>query len=293
MPCEVCDGLPSGLAELAGLVADSSQPEVRRSQALERLVPTIEAIARQVATRFRRQLQNDLVEESRTIIWERIGQYNRTAGRFEHWCRTVLYHYAVDLWREAKRGPVRPAVGGDEPSAALELAVAVDGDGDEVMERCRELRAVLDRIAWAPPRGVRYFSVLLLHLRLVMARHLTQGPRSEDPAWRGELPDLVEWLLPWHWEEAQGRFKQDWPPLAQLWTEVREIIREPTLPIEAPMLCQVVGPLLPASSQLTPDVWNHWVHRAKYEARHRLEDGAVWTRCFNRLLPDRLGGGPP
>ena len=287
MPGAQSNERATGSARLAGLVADFSQPEAIRCRALESLVPTIEAIACQVATRFRGQLQDDLVEESRTVIWERIGQYNPTAGRFEDWCRTVLYHYAVDLCRKAKSGPVRQAVGGDEPSAALELAVTIDDNGDEVMERCRELRNALDRIAWAPSRGVSYFAVLLLHLRLVIARHLTQDQLSEDPAWRGELPDLIEWLLPWRSEEAQGRFKQDWPPLAHIWTEVREMIREPTLPIEAPRLCNVVERLLPVSSQLPPELWNQWVHRAKDQARDRLQDEMAWSRCFSRLLPDR------
>jgi len=287
MSSEPCDDLPTGLAELAALVADLDQPEGRRSQALARLVPTIESNACQVATRFRRHLQEDLVGESVTVIWMRIGQYSRAAGRFEDWCRTVLYHYAVDLWRKAKSGPVRPAVGGDEPSAALELAAAVEDHSDEVIERCRELRAVLDRLAWSPPRGVNYFAVLLLHLRLVMARHLTHAPLNEDPAWRGELPDLVESLLPWSAEEAESRFKHDWPPLRQIWEGACKLLRERTLTIEVSRPCDVVERWLPASSQLTPELWNQWVHRAKDRAKHRLQDEAAWSRCFSRLLPDR------
>jgi hypothetical protein len=161
------------------------------------------------------------------------------------------------------------------------------------MERCRELRAWLDRIAWAPSRGVHYFPVLLLQLRLVMARCLTQDQLSEDAFWRSELAQVVESLLPWHAAEDQACFKRDWPPLGQLWSATREAIGAPATRIEAPVLCEVVRPMLPASSQLTPDVWNHWVHRAKHEARHRLQDEVVWARCFSRLLPDRVRGDPP
>lgn len=291
MPRTICNELPTGLTELACLVADSSQPEEVRCHALESLVPTIEAIARQVTTGYRRSLRDDLIAESRTVIWLHVRQYNRSAGRFEDWCRTVLYNYAVDLWRKSKSGPVRPALGGDETQAALELAVAVDDNSDEVMERCRELRQVLDKIRWAPTRGVHYFAVLLLQLRFVTARHLTHDQLSEDAAWRGELPELVEWLLPWDLNEDRACLRQDWPPLSQLWSAARDVICDTSLRLDAPVLCQVVGHLLPASSQLTPDVWNQWVHRAKYEARHRLQDEVVWTRCFSRLLPDRLGGG--
>ncbi len=181
MPRELFSDLPADSSALACIVADSSQPEKTRSYALERLVPAIEAIAGQVATGFQRCLRDDLVAESRTIIWLRVHQFNPSAGRFEDWCRTVLYHYAVDLWRKAKSGVVKPAVGGDDSEAMMDLAVTVDTgeESDEAMERCRELRAVLDRIAWVPSRGVHYFSVLLLQLRLVVARRLTQDHLGE------------------------------------------------------------------------------------------------------------------
>jgi len=294
MPRGPFSDLPTDASGLACLVADPSQPEERRRRALERLVPTIEAIARQVAKGFRRCLGDDLVAESRTIVWLRVHQFNPSVGRFEDWCRTVLHHCAVDLWRKAKCGVVRPAAGGDDSEAAMDLAVTVDVDeeSEEAMERCRELRAVLERIAWGPSRGVHYFSVLLLQLRLVVARHLTQDQLSEDAVWRSELPQFVEWLLPWRADEQQACFRQGWPPLEQVWSALREVICEPASRIEAPVLCEVMGRLLPPSLQLTPDVWNHWVHRAKHEARHRLQDEAVWTRCFSRLLPDRLGGAP-
>lgn len=289
MPRELRNNLPTDLSALASLVADSSQPQERRCHVLERLVPAIEVIARQVATGFRRCLRDDLLRESRTIIWSRVHQFHPSVGRFEDWCRTVLHHHAVDVWRKAKSGPVRPALGGDDADATLELAVAVADNSDEVMARCRELREVLDRISWAPSHGVHYFAVLLLQLRFVVAHHLTRSPLSEDTDWRGELPELVEWLLPWNSNEDRACLKQDWPPLAQLWSAARDVICDSSLRIEAPPLCDVVGRLLPTSSQLTPELWNQWVHRAKDQARHRLQDEIAWSRCFSRLLPDRCG----
>ncbi|NLX99920.1 MAG: sigma-70 family RNA polymerase sigma factor [Rhodopirellula sp.] len=289
MPRERFSDLPTDASALACLVGDSSQTEEKRSYALEMLVPTIEAVAGQVATGCRRRFREDLVAESRTIIWLRVHQFNPSAGRFDDWCRTVLHNYAVDLWRKSNSGLVRPAAGGDESGAAMDLAVTVDTDqeSEEAMERCRELRAALDRIAWAPSRGVYYFSVLLLQLRLAMARRLTQDQLNADAVWRSELPQFVEWLLPWRPDEDRACFKRNWPPLGQVWSAVREVICEPPSRIEAPVLCEVVGRWLPASSQLTPDVWNHWVHRAKREARDRVRDEVVWARCFSRLLPDR------
>lgn len=289
MPLELRGDLPADLSDLACLVGDSSQPQERRCQALELLVPAIEAIARQVAPRIRKPCRGDLIAESRSLIWSRIDQFDPDLGRFEDWCRTVLHNYSIDLWRRSNRGPVKPAAGGDAPDAALQSAVAIAPDDrvDEAIEVFRQLRAVLDRIAWPASREVHYYAVLLLQLRLAVARRLTPEPLDGDDLWRSELPELIDWLVPWHPDENSACIKAGWPSLAELWSAYCGAIRDSGLRIEAPRLSQVVGRLLPPPAQLTPDVWNHWVHRAKREARRRVQDDGVWTRCFNGLLPDR------
>lgn len=160
------------------------------------------------------------------------------------------------------------------------------------MSRCRELRTVLDRIAWPPSRAVHYFAVLLLQLRLAAARQLTQGELSQDVSWRADLSQHVEWLLPWRPGEQQAGLKRDWPPLETVWKAISTAIGNPAVRIEAEVICRTIAPLLPPAAQLTPDVWNQWVHRAKAQARSQVLDDAVWARCFGRLLPDYQRGGP-
>ncbi len=158
------------------------------------------------------------------------------------------------------------------------------------MTRCRELRAVLDRIAWPPSRAVHYFAVLLLQLRLAAARQLTREELSQDASWRADLSQLVQWLLPWHPGERQAGFKRGWPPLESVWRAISTALGDPAVKIEAELICRTITPLLPPAAQLTPDVWNQWVHRAKDQARNQVQDGAVWAGCFGRLLPDYQRG---
>ncbi len=291
MPFEPPYELPADSSELARLVADSRQPCDTRERSLERLMPTIEALARPIASRYRGSSHDEFVAESASIVWTRIHQFDPARGRFEDWCRTVLGRYAIDVWRKSQ-GPVKPAVGGEGGPEAFET-VAIDASleaAEEIMTRSRELRSVLDRVAWPPSGTVNYFAVLLLQLRWVAARQLTHESFSGDAAWRAELPQLISWLLPWHPREDEARLKPDWPPLERLWAALCPAIRDPAVTIDAAVICDWVAPLLPPTRQLTPDVWNQWVHRAKGHARTRVADEAVWARCFRRLLPDHPRG---
>ena len=193
MPLDAQHELPSDRTALACLVADSRQSQETRDCALERLLPMIEAIAGQVAARFRSNTYEELVAESGAVVWSRIRRFTPEYGCFEDWCRTVLTNHAIDQWRQRKRNPVQPATGGDGLNLALEAAVDDTGDAsEEAMTRCRERRSVLDRIAWPPSRAVHYYAVLLLQLRLVAARYLTQGQLSRDASWRADLSRHVE-----------------------------------------------------------------------------------------------------
>lgn len=292
MPFDSTCELLADASALACLVADTRQRPDARDRGLQQLRPVIESIARRVSAGFRGNWHHDLVAESCAIIWLQLPRFDPARGRFEDWCRVVLYRYALDVWRKSRRGPVRPAVGGDEVHAMLE-AIADDDARDaseDALARCREARRVLDRIAWPPPRAVDYFAVLLLQLRVAAARYLTQGALSQDAAWRADLPLHVEWLLPWHPAEQQRPLKRDWPPLATCWESVRAALATPAARIDADALCRTIAACLPPAAQLTPDVWNQWVHRAKDQARTRVQDEAVWARCFARLLPDYQRG---
>jgi DNA-directed RNA polymerase specialized sigma24 family protein len=162
------------------VVADTRQPQAVREHSLQQLRPVIESIARRVSAGFRGNLHQDLIAESCAIVWLQIPRFDPARGRFEDWCRVVLYHHALDVWRKSRRGPVRPAVGGDAVQAMMEAVVNDDARaaGVEALARCREARRVLDRIAWPAPRAVDYFAVLLLQLRVAAARYLTPGPLS-------------------------------------------------------------------------------------------------------------------
>jgi DNA-directed RNA polymerase specialized sigma24 family protein len=246
MPRDAQHELPSDGTALACLAADIGQLQEVRERAWERLFPVIEGIARQVASRFRGSLHDELAAESAAIIWMRIQRFQPECGRFEDWCRTVLYHDAIDVWRSRKLSPVPPAAGGEGPNLALEAA----------------------------------------------ARQLTQGELSRDASWRAELSQHIQWLLPWHPGEQQAGLKRDWPPLQTVWKAISTAIGNPAVKIEAELICRTIAPLLPPGTQLTPDVWNQWVRRAKDQARTQVQDEPVWARCFSRLLPDYQRGGP-
>ncbi len=289
MPSHRRSDLPGDSSELAKMIANASQPSDCADRAMEKLWPLIDSIARKTAASFPLRMRSDLSSEAGAIIWSRLGQFDPARGRFEDWCRTVLYHYNVDQFRKTQSSIVRPAFGGSGNTVADLCSGndALDTDSEEQWKRCLQLRVTLDRLSWQPSRGVHYFAVLLLQLRLAMARCLTPQQKAEYVLWKQELPELIEMLLPWTLDESRTCLKPDWPLLSDLWAAVHKVICQPASRIDAPAFCQIVQRQLPDSTHLTADVWNHWVSRAKREARNRLQDEDVWHHCFGRLLPDR------
>jgi hypothetical protein len=135
MPLDALHELPSDGTALACLAADIGQLQEVRERAWEQLFPVIEGIARQVASRFRGSLDDELATESAAIIWMRIQRFQPECGRFEDWCRTVLYHHAIEaydllaLWPKLRR--IRPELieqlGGMEASARVAAVFTARG----------------------------------------------------------------------------------------------------------------------------------------------------------------------
>jgi len=284
-----CQDLPEDAGELACLCLDLGQPEDRRDRALQKLLPPITRLARRVAAGFPRSFREEFVAQAESVVWERLRHFDPAKGRFEDWCRTVLYHHNVDELRRASAGVVLAAPGGDDPRAVqrVELNAGADADSDQLLDLLRELRRVLDRLSWQPARGVDYFAVLLLQLRLVVARILVAQTGGAEPEHAVPLRELVEWSLPWREEEAAACMKPGWPTLQASWDALCRILKGAHRRIETRMLCDAVCPQLPDARRLSPDVWNHWVNRAKRKARQRLRDPETWERLLGRLLPDR------
>ena len=292
MPPSTHSDLPADPAELARIVADNSQPGDRVNTAMELLLPTISLVAQKVVNRpvFSERLHRDLSDEAGDIIWQKLGQFDPAQGRFECWCYTVLYRKFLDQSKKLRSGLVQPAVGEDDSSILSATAENVDSreELEDLLQRCRELRAALNRVAWPPRRNVHHFAVLLLHLRFVMAGRWKTYGEVGDESRRRELPELIEWLLPWNHQESQACLKPGWPRLAELWSATKQEIRQSVSRIDIPTMCSTIQSLLPPSVCLTTDVWNQWAQRAKREARKRLGDEGLWERCFSGLLPDSL-----
>ena len=95
MPTQSGATLPEDDDGLARLAADAGQPSPLRRQAFERLIPTIEWVARRVSVRFAGHWREDVLADAPGDIWGAIRQFP-LGGRFEPWCYVVLRNRWLD-----------------------------------------------------------------------------------------------------------------------------------------------------------------------------------------------------
>ncbi len=91
---------------LAAIVGDSSQSMSIRNAAYEKLMPTVEKIAKRVLQHFGwSNDQEDLLNEGLMHVRLQVqeGKFDRTRSNFTIWCKTVLTNFICDQIRKQKR----------------------------------------------------------------------------------------------------------------------------------------------------------------------------------------------
>lgn len=114
---------------LAKLVTKGGSPE-ERDRAMAALVPIIRSVARRVARQFSGQGARELIEESPSIICEKLLEkpFDASKGRFESWCMLVLRNTSIDNFRKARRYRRFSDGLGENPAAGMEGLVHGSGD---------------------------------------------------------------------------------------------------------------------------------------------------------------------
>jgi hypothetical protein len=277
--------------ELARIVIDPARLASQRENAWNRLVPVIRRVAEEKAGFCR-----EAVENAVGCIWEMLdpgasggqGKYDPTRGNFVNWCAVVIYRHALDLQRQEKRRPAvllpaeceeKGAGGRRDPAVEREAHV------ETLLERKERLRGALDRIGpsfGSTAHGTDYFAVLLLKLRLAMAKQVV--PADVLEAVGGHFADFLAWCLPWIGAEPGRCFRAGWPTLAAIWTDIGKRLEQPPHALDGAALCERLSCLL--GVVITPDVWNHWVKSAKNKAQSCLA-AEEWQSLFAPFFPDR------
>jgi hypothetical protein len=277
--------VPDEPTALALVVQDDKQTEAHRHAALEsldRLV--IQRISSNLAPE-----SDEFHQEALAFIWNRLAinrKFDPDRGRFEAWCTTILHRFHIDLERRRIRSRRRQVNDFD----VEDLPDPCEGSADHVedlLDRMNRLLDSLDCISAgfdATCREVDYFAVLLLQLRLAMARRIRLEPDDADLL-PEKVSELITWAMPWRLGEGDRSFKPGWPVLQAVWEVVGEALNQPPFSLGAPELCDLLTQLIGRTSVVTADLWNHWVKRAKEQTRVRV-DQRTWEDCFADFLPD-------
>lgn len=213
----------------------------------------------------------------------RKGRYDEARNTFRSWCIAVLRNQAIDLARrsghcwlesDAEKAPFAEAIG-SKRNALGQLEIA-----EEIDRWSRDLRQVIDAIAWEPSGGsVDYFAAVLLQLRLGLWVSITRCDVSCDttPA------EAAEWLLPWHRHEEERALRRGLPAIGMVWIELAKRSDQPP---NAEVLCETVNRLAGDPRALSAPVWRQWCHRARKESQRRISP-AEWQEWFARWFPQR------
>lgn len=253
----------------------------QRNAAARHLEAEIAAIARRISASYSGYLQQEIAEQAVSHIWPRLSEYRAEKASFRCWCRAVLFHFAVDLWRRERR--YRRAV----PENAKEDPPHAVATVEEYEQIHAERRRALDRLPSVPPKtnAVHYSAVLLLKLRLALAASLA---REMPDDWHApplrRRSEFVARCLPWRPEEEEWRCKQGWPALASVWQCVGSSIDHEPFYVTDDEFCELLSKLF--RDEFPASDWRQWVRRAKIAAQGTLGDTS-WNRLFGDLMPDR------
>jgi hypothetical protein len=288
------------------LVNDPNASKNEKDAAWERLVPVIERIALQVARRrygltkrvrrIARRSADEEAEEGRdqeevvpglseleqeavTHVYHKIGMFK--GPNFSAWCRVVLKNLRKDLVRRYNKS-LTVAFGDPEEDLCSESSVlpepeAVQYDDrqvDEWLKLRREFEHALARMGDAlglpSGKGVDYFAVLLLYLRLnvvrIGARLAVLPTQGCDPS-QLTAAELAEWLLPWRPADAARTFKPNWPTLQAIWELLATKLNAEPPPWPADTLPNLINSLAPPTRLNAAT----WTKRAREQAERHLD----------------------
>ncbi|MBI2806674.1 MAG: hypothetical protein HYX68_16970 [Planctomycetes bacterium] len=277
--------LPDDPTELALVTCDDTKPEEQRSAAWQKLAVMIQAWAN-----HKYGANSELCSEAVGWMWEKRKRFR--GGCYQAWCQVVLDRRRADLDRTRRR------VIGVSLSEHVKLiserpSTAQGGEDQDLLTAFRfeadlkRLRKEIERLerCFPSPRGngVHYYAILLVQLRLALARRLRGFAGDESNFGDHGFSDFLVAHLPWTNDELT--FRAGWPLLREIWIALQDCLSQPPHWCNGQRFCGLINELLAGKTQLTPDVWRHWCKRAKEMARKEVT-ASDWDELFAPFLQD-------
>ncbi len=150
-----------------------------------------------------------------------------------------------------------------------------------LMVRVRELEQLIARIRPQSQSGrVNYFAVYLFHLRLTIAKRLVNSSVAPSKL-KKSLSEIVETLVPWHAEDNALRFLPEFPPIYEIWDQMRTEIDNPGRDITVQTVIRAVHVLNHDKTEgiLTPSRWYAWVKRSRFKMMEAAGE-SEWKRVM-------------
>jgi hypothetical protein len=256
----------------------------------EEQVTRILRLAWEVGRRYPALVALELAEEAVGHVYEHLASFDPQRGAFDAWCRTLLTHRGVDLFRKWRRHARATSPEVLAVVATTEEILAVQNKTEAAEEMLEQVRSALDRLRQqdketAPARDggheIDYYAVLLLHLRLVLASRASRVLKAERLAVEGGLADFVSRRLPWRPGEEKRRFRGGNPTLDELWKALVADIDGHRCRRINDRLCQVLSDL--GGEVVSKQRWATWCQRARDWACRVLETSR-WEHVFGSWL---------
>ncbi len=277
----------------------------QRDAAFDRLLPTIERIGQF----FHRRYPNGPIEspaDAAAVIWQRLAKYNPTKGSFSKWSCVVVHNWIktrfcqetsrrsfFEIEKQYKKTaddetdssdsetPRRRQEGSEpRPPEYRTTDDRADERAENILVWADNLRDALDRMREVAKSRVNYYAVFLMHLRLIVAKMLSNTIEHE------ERSNTIERVIRWRSDEQCLTFRQGWPELGTIWNGCRPLLNQPPNFITVDDFCKMVNNTSP-QIELTAALWNQWTKRARDHFREVLRDDRRWKTLFENLLTNR------
>jgi hypothetical protein len=175
--------------------------------------------------------------------------------------RVVLFKRGLDLWRSHHQvGRARNCTDGQLAALASEVVEAPESEWDRWRDQLREAVDSLES-KWNR-RAVDLHAVLLLQVRLRIARSVwrSRAPNISPPT--GEAATVAEGLLPWREQEMGRAIRDGAATLADTWARLRPLLDRPPHEWTAKRICEAAT----GSTPVNAGEWGRWVYRVRQTA---------------------------
>lgn len=263
------------IANLVVKVRDQQTPPHEREHAWRELTRFITVRAGLVGRQFSPSVARTLEDDAVSFVYQRLPAFQSERGAFDSWVQVLLTNLGRDLRRKHRLDIADSRNDNTKPDDAENSDARADYSA-----RIAELRQALNRlgsVAEVAPNGNDYFAILLLELRLRMARRIAASVRAGMEMSASASSVIETFALPWLPSESARRCRLAWETLETVWEAIRGALDRPPYWLGGHSMMELLAARFPNHQPVSEQQWGQWLHKTKTWLQKRATEADAAT----------------